>query len=66
MTPLRLLTGGAGYTFVQVTEPKTSALQFRANESAELRVAVCGTCGYVEHFIEDATRLWKYWQKGYR
>lgn len=51
---------------VNITEPRTSGLQFRAVESAELRLAICGECGHAEHYIDDAPRLWKYWQKGYR
>jgi hypothetical protein len=66
MAPLRVISSGAGHPFVQITEPRTSGLQIRSSETAELKVAICSACGHVEHFTDDAQRLWKYWQKGYR
>lgn len=66
MAPLRPLTPAGGYTFVNITEPKTSGFQIRSAESAELKLAVCGACGYAEQYVDDYSRLWKYWQKGYR
>lgn len=68
MAPLKPLTPANVDTYVNITEPRTGTLQIRASESANLRVAISGVCGYTEHYVDkaDVARLWKYWQKGYR
>lgn len=66
MAPLKPITPAGDNTFVTITESRTSGFQIRASETIELRLAVCGTCGYAEHYVENVARLWKYWQKGYR
>ena len=66
MAPLRPVTSADVHPFVRITEPDTGVFQIRARESAELQVAVCGACGYLEQYVDEAPRLWKYWQKGYR
>ena len=67
MAPLKPMTPPYSTSpFVKITEPGTSGFQIPATESVEFRVAICGNCGYAEHYVEDIARLWKYWQKGYR
>lgn len=70
MYPVKIhsVTEYPGSFFAKITEPKdTSALiQLRDSEKQEIKSAVCGNCGFVEFYADNAERLWERWQKGYR
>ena len=57
-----------GSFFIKITEPKDpgALIQLRDSEQQEVKTAVCGNCGYIEFYADNAKRLWNRWQKGYR